>query len=130
MLPGVSVGGSGSATAKPPVPPSSPAAVGGVALTAQPPAPTVGAANAGAPGELVASTGATYDATIAPIIARNCLRCHGGPVRNLGTYQNLKQYATSGLLTMMIQPGGPMSHFLTPTEAQTVLGWIQMGQPR
>jgi hypothetical protein len=31
---------------------------------------------------------------------------------------------------MMIQPGGPMSHFLAPAEAQQLLDWVEAGEPR
>jgi hypothetical protein len=83
------------------------------------------------PGTLVAATAPpSYTTSVAPIVQRNCLRCHGGPMRNLGNYDNLKNYATGGLLMMMIQPGGPMSHFLTPSEAQTTIDWISAGEPR
>jgi hypothetical protein len=72
----------------------------------------------------------TYDGAVADIVQRNCLRCHGGALRNLSTYQNLQSYAKSGLLMMMIQPGGPMSHFLAPAEAQQIIDWVEAGQPR
>ena len=39
-------------------------------------------------------------------------------------------YGQNGLLMMMIQPGGPMSHFLAPAEAQTIIDWVEAGEPR
>jgi len=71
-----------------------------------------------------------YSGTVSEIVARNCLRCHGGALRNLSTYQNLRSYGQSGLLMMMIQPGGPMSHFLAPAEAQQLIDWVEAGEPR
>ncbi|HEY3359028.1 MAG TPA: hypothetical protein VGQ83_37605 [Polyangia bacterium] len=124
------------------------AMMAGVRVGAAPPAaaaPAPGAA-AAARGELVAAqtapcvrpaaavTGArmlpTYGDPVGDIVQRNCLRCHGSSLRNLSTYQNLRSYASSGLLLMMIQPGGPMSHFLSPAEAQQLMDWVTAGQPR
>ena len=117
MLPGVPVGGNQLTGSPPPLP--------------RPNSPTTQAfAGAAIGGTFAAATAPSYDATVAPIVSKNCLRCHGGPMRNLSTYQNLKQYAASGLLAMMIQPGGPMSHFLTPAEAQVITDWIAAGEPR
>ncbi|MBI5481362.1 MAG: hypothetical protein HY906_21060 [Deltaproteobacteria bacterium] len=80
---------------------------------------------------VVAPTNApTYSGSVAEIVSRNCLRCHGGALRNLSTYQNIRSYAQSGLLGMMIQPGGPMSHFLAPAEAPQLLDWVDAGEPR
>jgi hypothetical protein len=117
MLPGVPVGKNQLTASPPPLPQTAPPTTQALAGTA------VG-------GTFVAATAPSYDATVAPIVSKNCLRCHGGPMRNLSTYQNLKQYAASGLLAMMIQPGGPMSHFLTPAEAQVITDWIAAGEPR
>jgi len=71
----------------------------------------------------------TYSNTISGIIQRNCLRCHGGPIRTLKTYDQVKAYADSGLLEMMIQPGGPMSRFLTAHESHQITDWIKVGSP-
>ncbi len=84
----------------------------------------------GAPAYPPAPAGPSYDAAVSEIVARNCLRCHGGALRNLATYTNLRAYAANGLLMMMIQPGGPMSHFLAPAEAQQIINWVQAGEPR
>jgi hypothetical protein len=71
----------------------------------------------------------TYSNTVAQIVQANCLRCHGGPIRNLSTYDNLKGYADNGLLMMMVQPGGPMSRFLSADEAQKIISWVKAGSP-
>jgi hypothetical protein len=127
MMPGVAVG-----TGQPSAPAASPPTAASTAV----PSPTAAipagqASSQGGQGTLVAAaTPPSYTTSVAPIVQRNCLRCHGGPLRNLASYDNLKTYATGGLLMMMIQPGGPMSHFLTPGEAQTIIDWVQAGEPR
>jgi len=78
----------------------------------------------------VASPAIGYSNTVQPIVAKNCLRCHGGPMRNLSGYTQLKSYADSGLLMMMIQPGGPMSRFLTAEESDQITSWIKSGAPQ
>lgn len=90
----------------------------------QNPAPTVPAPSAGyaSPANSI-----TYSRHIQEVVASNCLRCHGGPLRNLSTYQNLKAYVDNGLLMMMVQPGGPMSRFLTADQAHLIILWIQSG---
>jgi len=70
-----------------------------------------------------------YSNTVAQIVQSNCIRCHGGPIRNLSTYDNLKAYANNGLLMMMIQPGGPMSRFLSADDAQNIISWVKAGSP-
>ena len=128
MLPGVRVGGSPAPVASQ----QTSAAVGpapivkGELVATSPPCP-YHTANGAA---FVNPAAPTYGGTISGIVSRNCLRCHGGPIRNLATYQNLKSYASSGLLMMMIQPGGPMSHFLTPAEAQAIIDWASAAEPR
>jgi mono/diheme cytochrome c family protein len=71
----------------------------------------------------------TYSNTVAQIVQSNCLRCHGGAIRNLSTYDNLKAYADNGLLMMMIQPGGPMSRFLSADDAHKIISWVKAGSP-
>ncbi len=71
----------------------------------------------------------TYSNTIQGIIHRNCLRCHGGPIRTMNTYGQTKAYADNGLLRMMTQPGGPMSRFLSAHESHQVSAWIKAGSP-
>jgi len=117
MLPGVSVGQDRAASSRATSPTAS-----GITLAA------TSSAAAGSLPSLAGTT--TYSAAVADIVRRNCLRCHGGAIRNLGNYHNVKGYADNGLLMMMIQPGGPMSHFLTPGEAQQVIDWIEAGTPR
>lgn len=77
-----------------------------------------------------ASNGLTYSDAVRGIIGKNCLRCHGGPIRNLGTYNHVKAYADNGLLMMMIQPGGPMSRFLSAHEAHQIISWIKNSAPK
>jgi hypothetical protein len=145
MMPGVRVGAMQPASS--PASTAAPPPSAGAPTAAVPTAPTTGAR-----GELVGGApfadglatsplrpvaavspggaGSSYDAAVSGIVSRNCLRCHGGAMRNLSTYQNLKSYATSGLLMMMVQPGGPMSHFLAPAEAQQIIDWVDAGGPR
>ncbi len=72
----------------------------------------------------------TYTNTVQGIIHQNCLRCHGGPIRTLTTYDQVKAYADNGLLLMMTQPGGPMSRFLSAHESHQISAWIKAGAPR
>jgi len=72
----------------------------------------------------------TYTNTIQPILEQNCYRCHSGPMRNLTTYDRLRPYVDNGLLLMMVQPGGPMSRFLTADEFHTIDAWIKSGAPQ
>jgi len=78
----------------------------------------------------VAAPAASYSTTVQPIIAKNCLRCHGGLIRNLSGYSQVKSYADSGMMMMMIQPGGPMSRFLTAEESEQISSWIKAGAPQ
>ncbi len=70
--------------------------------------------------------GVYYSDTIQRIIARDCGRCHSGPVRNLMDYDQIKAYADSGLLKVMVSPGGPM-YAMAGIDAQTILAWIAQG---
>lgn len=118
-----------------------PGAGGGVAApcpgtggggTAPCPGAGVGAAPPCAPGANVPQAGTqtiTYSNTIKGIVERNCLRCHGGPIRTLNTCDQVKAYANNGLLKMMTQPGGPMSRFLTADESHQISAWIKAGSP-
>lgn len=72
----------------------------------------------------------TYENTVSGIISKNCLRCHSGPIRPLTSYDKVKTYVDNGILTMMIQPGGPMSRFLTADESHQITAWIKAGAPR
>ena len=83
--------------------------------------------HAAAPSTPANTQALTYSKDIQPIIEKNCLRCHGGPIRTLKTYDQVKAYADSGLLKMMTQPGGPMSRFLTAEESQRLSAWIDSG---
>ncbi len=68
----------------------------------------------------------TYHNTIKHILAKDCLRCHSGPFRNLTTYENVKRYADNGLLKTLVLPGGPMHRFAGPDTREIVL-WINSG---
>jgi hypothetical protein len=98
---------------------------GGGPPAAQAPCPPGGGQTGGA----TISQGVTYTNTARGIVAKNCLGCHGGPIRNLTTYSKLKAYADNGMLLMMTQPGGPMSRFLTAHEYQQFNQWVKAGAP-
>ena len=76
------------------------------------------------------NVGITYSNTVQGIITMNCLRCHGGPMRTLRTYNQVRAYVDNGLLMMMVQPGGPMSRFLSAHEAHEIISWIKAGTPQ
>ncbi|MFH1491353.1 MAG: hypothetical protein ABII06_20795, partial [Pseudomonadota bacterium] len=65
----------------------------------------------------------TYDNTVKHILARDCLRCHSGPFRNLTTYEHLKMYVDNGLLQTLVMPGGPMHRFAGP-DTRLIMAWI------
>ncbi len=67
-----------------------------------------------------------YDPTIRDIVARDCSRCHSGPVRNLMSYPALKSYADRGVLGAMVQ--SLMRQFAGP-DAGPILDWIAAGAP-
>lgn len=71
----------------------------------------------------------TYNNTIKQILARDCLRCHSGPFRNLTTYENVKMYVDNGLLKTLVVPGGPMHRFAGPDTHEIVV-WINSGAPQ
>lgn len=71
----------------------------------------------------------TYTNTISGIVEVSCSRCHSGPLRNLMSYENIKKYADSGLLKMMVQPGGPMNRFALKN-ADTIIKWTEAGAPK
>ena len=73
-------------------------------------------------------TGVYYIDTIKNITARDCGRCHSGPVRNFMTYDKLKAYAASGLLKAMVSPGGAMNG-MAGSDAPVILAWIAQGSP-
>ena len=70
----------------------------------------------------------TYSNTIKQVLARDCLRCHSGPFRNLTTYKNVKMYADNGLLKTLVLPGGPMHRFSGP-DTREIIAWINSGAP-
>ena len=65
-----------------------------------------------------------YEPTIRNIIMQDCSQCHSGPSRNLMEYNNLKAYADSGMLAVMVQ--GPMSQF-AGNDMVTILDWVNSG---
>ena len=79
----------------------------------------------------VTSPGAplTYTGTIKDVLARDCLRCHSGPFRNMTTYKNVKMYVDNGLLKTLVRPGGPMHRFAGP-DTHLFVSWINSGAPR
>ena len=105
---------------------------GAAPTSGAPPNPSMAPAASPAPtsANQTALLGPTYTNAVQGIIGRNCARCHAGPLRNLGTYQNVKAYADSGLLQMMVQPGGPMSRFVSAYEADQIVAWIKAGAPQ
>lgn len=71
----------------------------------------------------------TYGNTIKHILAKDCLRCHSGPFRNLTTYKNVKMYVDNGLLKTLVRMGGPMHRFAGPDTRQIIM-WINNGAPQ
>lgn len=110
-------------------PVGNPVGVQGPQLAATPPyrvaAPYLAQAAAG-----TTTGGMTYSNSIQGIITVNCQRCHSGPIRTLNNYSQVKAYVDNGLLMMMVQPGGPMSRFLSASEANQIIDWIKSGAPQ
>lgn len=73
-----------------------------------------------------AASNVYYEPTIRDIINRDCSSCHSGPSRNLMDYDNLNNYAQSGMLAAMVQ--GPMAGF-AGADADTILAWVDAGAP-
>jgi len=71
----------------------------------------------------------TYTGTIKDVLAKDCLRCHSGPFRNMTTYKNVKMYVDNGLLKTLVLPGGPMHRFAGP-DTRLFIAWINNGAPR
>jgi mono/diheme cytochrome c family protein len=67
-----------------------------------------------------------YEPTIKKIILADCGRCHLGAVRNLTDYDSLKAYASSGMLSAMVQ--GSMGRF-AGGDTQTIVTWVTNGAP-
>ena len=83
----------------------------------------------GAPPANVGNGQITYNNTIKQILAKDCLRCHSGPFRNLTTYKNVKMYVDNGLLKTLVRVGGPMHRFAGP-DSRLIIAWINNGAPR
>jgi hypothetical protein len=71
----------------------------------------------------------TYGNTIKQILAKDCLRCHSDPFRNLTTYGNVKIYVDNGLLKTLVRVGGPMHRFAGP-DSRLIIVWINNGAPQ
>ena len=90
----------------------------------------------------VAHETVTYKAVIAPIIAANCLRCHGSTVANtlgggndFGSYTTLSRYPQNNLLgcvrhepgfSVMPLDGGKLSN----CDIQRLEAWYALGKPQ
>lgn len=83
----------------------------------------------GSPQVNVSNGQMTYNNTIRNILAKDCLRCHSGPFRNLATYKNVKMYVDNGLLKTLVSVGGPMHRFAGPDSRQIIM-WINNGAPQ
>ena len=68
----------------------------------------------------------TYADAIKDVLAKDCLRCHSGPFRNMTTYKNVKMYVDNGLLKTLVLPGGPMHRFAGP-DTRLIIAWIDSG---
>lgn len=75
---------------------------------------------------LVKASTVYYSDTIKNIVLSDCARCHSGASRNLMDYDNLKAYADSGMLSIMVQ--GPMRRF-AGSDAQTIVAWVDASAP-
>ena len=71
----------------------------------------------------------TYNNGIRQVLAKDCLRCHSGPFRNLTTYDNVKVYVDNGLLRTLVGIGGPMHRFAGP-DSHLIIAWIDNGAPQ
>ena len=80
------------------------------------------------PGTVKPADRVTYENSIKFIFAKDCLRCHAGPFRNLTTYDNIKPYIDSGLLKTLVQRGGPMNRFAGP-DSRKIIRWVDDGAP-
>ncbi|MBF0515067.1 MAG: hypothetical protein HQK81_13545, partial [Desulfovibrionaceae bacterium] len=67
-----------------------------------------------------------YEPDIREIVAKDCARCHSGPLRNLMSYKAIKAYADNGLLDGMVQ--SLMKPF-AGADAPVILDWIAAGAP-
>ena len=73
---------------------------------------------------LVKASKVYYSDTIKNIVQSDCSKCHSGTARNLMSYDNLKAYADSGMLSIMVQ--GPMRRF-AGSDTQTIVDWVDAG---
>lgn len=74
-----------------------------------------------------AAQGIYYEPDIRDIIRKDCARCHSGTLRNLMSWDSVRMYVDNGMLSAMVQ--GPMGQFSGPTDADTILSWIDAGAP-
>ena len=80
-----------------------------------------------AAGLSLAAGGVYYEPQIRDIIRKDCARCHSGNLRNLTSWDSVKAYADNGMLEAMVR--GPMRQFAGPTDASTILAWVEAGAP-
>lgn len=83
----------------------------------------------GTPLQQVPNGPITYNNTVKYILAKDCLRCHSGPFRNLTTYRHVKMYVDNGLLKTLVMPGGPMHRFAGP-DTREIVAWVSSGAPQ
>jgi hypothetical protein len=101
--------------------------------TPSPTAPT--ASSTSSSGTTSGSTTLTYVKDVQPILASDCVRCHGPSRRDAGvdlsTYANVMQTVVAGnansLLVLVTQPGGLMYGQFSgsqSTKATTIRDWV------
>jgi len=73
-----------------------------------------------------AAQAVAYEPQIREIIAKDCARCHSGPLRNLMSYKAVKAYADNGMLEGMLQ--SLMKPF-AGADLPVILDWIAAGAP-
>ena len=77
----------------------------------------------------VAKAKITYENTVKFIIKEHCFTCHGVPPRELTNYKKVKMRVDSGMLKLMLKPGGMMTRFIQANESKQILQWIKTGAP-
>ncbi|WP_043601171.1 hypothetical protein [Solidesulfovibrio magneticus] len=68
-----------------------------------------------------------YEPTIRDIVQKDCSRCHSGAMRNLMSYDAIKAYADSGMLSAMV---GSMMRQFAGADAGTIISWADAGAMR
>lgn len=75
----------------------------------------------------VAAQPVYYEPTIRDIVQKDCSRCHSGAMRNLMSYDALKAYADSGMLSAMV---GSLMRQFAGADAGVIMAWADAGAPR